>query len=231
VVTDFLPHSYWVLDSVDRYFVANRESKEKLHENGVVEEKIAVTGIPIDPAFEAPVTRHPKPPLVLVMGGSHGFGSLDRLAATLDKLPEPFEMVVIAGRNKKLYRKLEDQKKTLKKTVRTYPFVQSAREWMQGATLLITKPGGLTIAEALASRLPMVFINPVPGQESNNAALLLRYRVAVEAKSEEEAALLVGQLLRSPAKLEAMKKNMLSLAHPDAARRIAEATLHDLSHG
>ncbi len=227
VLTDFFPHSYWVLDHVNRYFVPSQEAKEKLHENGVFENRISVAGIPIDPSFDGKnnFKVRAKTPMVLIMGGSQGMGPIEKIVMSLDKLTENFEMVVLTGRNLSLQRKLNGRKAAFKKKVRVLPYVEDTSELMHNASLLVSKPGGLTIAQALACRLPIIFIDPIPGQEAKNASILLKHRAAVEARSEGEVSLFVGQLLRAPAKIEAMKRSMRTLAYPDAAIQIARNIL------
>lgn len=229
VLTDYLPHSYWVFDRVDRYFVSSQEAKEKLAENGIFENRIQVTGIPIDFSFSANGAEggepQSRPPRVLLMGGSQGMGPIEKIVLALDKRDEVFEMVVAAGRNGRLYRRLAKLKAKLKKKLKIHSYSDNIAGLMQEAALLVSKPGGLTIAQALAYQLPIIFIDPIPGQEAKNASILLKHRAAVEAHSEEEVSLFVGQLLRTPAKVASMKSNMAPLAHPDAAARIAKIIL------
>ncbi len=228
VLTDYLPHSYWVMDRVDRYYVPTEEAKKNLAENGVFENRISVSGIPIDPAFAAKNgagRRAQKIPHVLIMGGSQGMGPLERIVAVLDKTKEPFEMTVVTGENERLFRKFTRRAARYRKKVKVLSYVENVAELMRGATLLISKPGGLSIAQALASELPVIFIKPIPGQEAKNASILLEHRAAIEARSEEEAGLFVSELLGSPAKIRSMKLSMARLARPDAALRIARSIL------
>ena len=228
VLTDYLPHSYWVMDHVDRYFVPTQEAKKKLADNGIFENRISVAGIPIDPAFaEKDGAGQPskKMPHVLVMGGSQGMGPLEKIVAALDRVEEPFEMTVVTGQNERLFQILTSRASRYEKKVRVLSYVENVAELMRSATLLISKPGGLSIAQALAAKLPVIFMNPIPGQEAKNASILLDHRAAIEARSEAEAGLFVSQLLRSPAKIRSMKRNMAPLARPDAALRIARSVL------
>ncbi|MGH7198513.1 MAG: MGDG synthase family glycosyltransferase [Candidatus Omnitrophota bacterium] len=228
VLTDYLPHSYWVMDRVDRYFVPTEEAKKKLEENGIFEDRIAVTGIPIDPSFaEKDGAGRPskKRPHILIMGGSQGLGPLERIVAVLDGVEERFDMTVVTGQNARLYRRFTRRAARFRKKVRVLSYVDNVAELMRGATLLVSKPGGLSIAQALAAKLPVIFMDPIPGQEAKNASILLEHRAAVEAKSEEEAARFVSELLKSPEKIRSMKRSMAHLARPDAALRIAKSVL------
>jgi len=227
VLTDYLPHSYWIMENVNQYFVPSLEAKEKLHQDGIYENRISVVGIPMD-FSEEPAASKNKPKgtsLVLVMGGSQGMGPIEKIVDALDRSGEDFGIAVATGRNKKLFRKLNARKRKFKKNVAIYPYGPAIPQLMQHAALLISKPGGLTIAQSLAYRLPIIFIDPIPGQEAMNASFLLRHHAAVEARSAEETALLAEELLRSPAKRQLIQRNMASLACPDAARRIAGIVL------
>ncbi|MBI3314833.1 MAG: hypothetical protein HYZ86_02670, partial [Candidatus Omnitrophica bacterium] len=222
VLTDFLPHSYWALENVDRYFVANPEAKEKLHEDGIPEDRITVSGIPIDPEFSKidPTPAAPKP-VILLMGGSEGLGSIEKNVLALDGTEGDFEIVVAAGKNERLSRRLDRLKKKTRKKLSVHPYLKDTVKLMSSASVLVSKPGGLTMSEALSLRLPIIFVDSLPGQESKNAAYLLRNRAALEARSSEELSLYVAQLLRMPAKIDLMKKNMARLAKPHAALEIA----------
>ncbi len=227
ILTDFLPHSYWAMDHVDRYFVPTEEAKQKLCQNGVSDYRVLVTGIPIDPVFAKTVNvaSKKKVPTILIMGGGEGMGPIAKIVSALDKLVEPIEIIVVTGKNVKLYRKLTRQKRKLHKKITLYSYVENTATLMQNASILVSKPGGLTISEALASQLPVIFIDPIPGQEAKNASFLLRHGSAIEARSENQVSLLVSQLLKTPERVELMKKSMASLARPEAAMEIAASVL------
>lgn len=226
VLTDYFPHSYWILGHVTRYFVPTEEAGELLRKNGVFRHRVSVTGIPVE-ASDAPKDGRPKnkTPVVLVMGGSQGIGPIEKIVTALDRLPENFTITVTAGRNEKLFGALRAFAASSRKPIRVLPYVEGAETLMREADILISKPGGLTITQALNAKLPTIFIDPIPGQEAKNASFLLAHRAALEARSASDTAVLTSQLLRSPAKAQIMKKNMAFLAKPDAALRIARSIL------
>ncbi len=230
VLTDYLPHSYWLMDHVDRYFVPCEEAKGHLMAHGVSGKRILITGIPIDSRDLARSRRsaaaRPGEPVVLVMGGSQGLGPIEKIVRALEDLSESFEITILTGKNKKLFTKLKSLKKDFHKKVHPVAYTENIRPYFQSAAVLITKPGGLTIAQALASKIPVIFIDPIPGQEANNASILLKHRAALEAQSEKEAAWHTAQLLKFPDKARAIKKNMETLARPNAARDIAKQILN-----
>ncbi|MBI4353316.1 MAG: glycosyltransferase, partial [Candidatus Omnitrophica bacterium] len=197
----------------------------KLRERGVASDKIFVTGIPVDVFNRENHDASSNVPLVLVMGGSQGIGPLEKIVDVLDDLKPPFEMAVVAGKNKRLYRRFQKRADRFKKKVEPFGYTQEVPRLMRRAALLVSKPGGLTTAEALALGLPIIFIDPIPGQEAKNAALLLKYGAALEARSAEETGALVERLFQEPRRMEAIRKQMALLARPDAALAIAQQVL------
>ncbi len=85
---------------------------------------------------------------------------------------------------------------------------------MEIAEIIITKPGGITTAEALVKKLPMIIINPIPGQEAKNTEYLLSQNVAVEAEDAKDVMLFVDEFLRNPRKLWTMREAAAALGRP-----------------
>ncbi len=231
VVTDADVHRMWLHHGVTRYFVAREEAAALLSRLGFAASAIEVTGIPIDPRFAAPFDRralrqaHGLPehgPVVLLLGGGFGVGPVQEMAQRLGDAQKPARVVVVAGRNEKLRKALE--KAAGPRTV-VLGFTTEMDEWMAAADLLVTKPGGLTTAEALARRLPMVLVNPIPGQEQRNADALLEAGAAVRAGNLEVLAWKVDQLLGDPDRMEALRTAAARAARPHAALQIARWAL------
>jgi processive 1,2-diacylglycerol beta-glucosyltransferase len=162
------------------------------------------------------------------MGGSSGFGPLRDILLDLDILPHPCQMVVVTGSNRPLLAWL--LKHRFRHRVIPLGFSDHIPELMDIATLLISKPGGLTTAEVLAKRLPLVIINPIPGQEAYNARYLLSQGAAVQASAPETVRQTVRDLLDNPERLEILRQRCAQLARPAAALDIAKL-LCDLADG
>ena len=96
---------------------------------------------------------------------------------------------------------------------------------MEIATAIITKPGGLTTAEALAKRTPLLMVAPIPGQEMCNARYLLSQGAAVQVSSVATIGDIVTQLFREPDRLNQLRKKAEALAHPDSALQIGRLLL------
>lgn len=234
VLTDYAPHSYWIYNNVNAYVVPSEETGQRLVENGVSEDKIKPLGIPVDPKFYLTSDKSKilnkysldgEKPIILIMGGGQGLGPLNKLVPLLDRSPLDIQIIVVVGTNKRLYNFLLKKEKYFKKKMLIFPFSEHIDELMEIATTIITKPGGLTTAEALTKHLPIIIVSPLPGQELMNTRFLMDKRLAVKAEDEKEATVLLEELLENSEKLENVRKLMREYAKPDASLRIAKLIL------
>ena len=234
VLTDYAPHSYWVYDNVDRYVVPSRETANKLTMNGVDPSRIVDFGIPIDSKFGGSsaaedvfekLSIRKDAPCILIMGGTQGLGPIQEIVKILDRSTSNFQMIVASGANKKLYRWLSVKARRMSKTIVPLGYAANIDELMQISTVIITKPGGVTTAEALAKGIPMLIINPLPGQEAMNTRFLLKEGVAVKAETPEDVPVILDELLYNRNKLKLMREKALSLSRPDSAVNIAKLVL------
>ena len=224
VLTDYAPHLYWFHDTVDVYVVPSEQVKRRFLTKGVDASRVRVLGIPIDPRFLEPVDREAvarqfgldlEQPIILVMGGGGGFGQLRDIVFDLDTLPYPCQLVVLAGTNRSLLAWLQAQR--FRHRVLVLGYTEDVHRLMSIATLLVSKPGGLTTSESLAKHLPLVIVNPIPGKEAYNARYLLSQGAAVQASSPDTVRQTVRDLLENPDQLEALRRRNAELAHPGAA--------------
>ena len=96
---------------------------------------------------------------------------------------------------------------------------------MSVSDILISKSGGLTATEALAERLPMIILSPIPGQESRNSDFLVSRGAAIKIKGLGELKKRVSGLVSDPAALEAIREAIGRIARPAAARDIVKEAL------
>ncbi len=232
VLTDYAPHSYWVYNNVDKYVVPSEESGRKLIDNGIDPHRVEAFGIPIDHKFQETLNADAlrkklgidkKLPCVLIMGGTQGLGPLKDVIRLLDASSVDLQMIVASGTNKKLFRWLNSRR--FKKKLIPLAYADNIDELMGISTVIMTKPGGITTAEALATGVPMLIISPLPGQEAMNTRFLLSEGVAVKAESPEDALILLEELLYNNDKLKTMSAKAKSIAKPDSAMRIARLIL------
>ena len=240
VITDYDVHALWLCRTVDRYYLALPESAEYLAAIGVPREKLRITGIPIDPLFAKPVDhiqarkhlgldlRHP---IVLAAAGGEGVGPVEQLVRSLLQLRRPWQIVAVAGKSEKMRKRLEELARRAGSLASGAPclepvgFTTEMDRYMAAADLLVGNAGGLTTSEALARALPMVLIEPIPGQEERNADHLLEAGAAIRCNNLPVAAWKVAALLDDPARLKQMREAARRMARPNAAAEIVEDAL------
>jgi processive 1,2-diacylglycerol beta-glucosyltransferase len=234
VLTDYAPHTYWIHENVDAYIVPTSEIGNAFIKKGVPAKKIKTLGTPIDPLFEVPLDKDKiykkiglssKSPIVLVMGGTHGIGPDEKLIMALDKSQKDFQIVMVTGVNRKLLKKIKDMENSLQKRILIMGFVYNIYELMEVADVIITKPGGLTTAEALVKILPMIILNPLPGQEDLNAKILTDKNIAVKAADEHDAVKILEGLLNSPDRMKKIQAAIQANAKRHSASNVAEFIL------
>jgi len=232
VLTDFVPHSFWVYDEVDYFFASCEEAREKLRADGVPRDKIFVSGIPIDTSFSyrKPVKEVLERfglasglPIVMIMGGGHGLGPIRGVIKKLDESPVRLQIVLVCGINKGLFRWARARR--FRHKVAVFEYVDRIDELMSVASVLVTKPGGITTAEALAMMLPMVIMSPIPGQETRNTQLLVKHEAAVRAEGPQEVLAAIMDILLMHKRRHGIFSfwfGMNRLARPHAATDIAK---------
>jgi processive 1,2-diacylglycerol beta-glucosyltransferase len=233
VVTDFVAHSQWIASHVDRYCVAAAEVRHEYIARGIPEERIVVTGVPVRAEFAEPVNPaaaraalglSPEMPVVLAMAGSHGaLGRLHDVARVLRDLRRPLQGLVVAGHDARLRRMLANL--TEGTPIRTLGYVEDVRALMAAADLLVTKAGGMTLAEAMAADTPLLLYGSLPGQERRNERFAARAGIALVARKRRELTSLLEHALSAPDLLEDLRGRMRHVRRPDATRRIVEAVL------
>ena len=195
---------------------------------GVERERILVYGIPIRPEFAPGADgdgAEEGAPRILVMGGTLGLGVRYATVRALDRAAAGFSIDVIAGRNQRLRRRLVTNRARFQHPVRVRGTTRRVAALMRRAALLVSKPGGLTCAEAMACGLPMVVVRPLPGQEAGNLEVLVQHGVAIHLEDDSELPGAVEALLRDPQRLASMRRQARALAMPLAAEHIGREVL------
>lgn len=237
VITDFTAHPFWAFPFVDRYYVASEAVKRELHEHGIPEARIEVTGIPVDPRFaevlgvDAARARVGLPqdgPVVLVMGGGSGVGPIAEVAARLADLREKPRVVALCGLNARLRSEVESLPAARAGRIVALGFSHDVDALLEAADVVVSKAGGLTCSEALIKRTPLVVFRPTPGQEVANARYLVSGGAAVLAESAEDVAACVGAWLSDPARRDRVREAAAKMATPEAAADIARRVLETI---
>ena len=238
ILTDFKSHDQWLIGSQynDYFFVSNSDMQKQLIAKNIPENKIIVTGIPIRKDFLMDHNRQKilkdlkfsedKKTVLLFGGGEFGLGkktTLDILSCLANKFKNT-QIIAISGRN-------ESMKKSFEKIVKEYSreddikiidFTDKVADFMAISDMVITKPGGLTVSESLVSHLPMIIINPIPGQEEENAEFLESKKVAKWIKKDDDISFILDILLNDDAVLNNMRENTYLIAKPNSTKNICD---------
>lgn len=243
IMTDFAPHDQWLVgnDFTDYYFVAHEKMKQYLISQKIPENKIYVSGIPISNRFLKLYNKKEilnnynlskdKKTILFFGGGEFGLGKSKTIHVfeSFISSNENIQIIAISGRNEKMKESFEKVVQEYNATdfVHILGFTNQVPELMSISDLVVTKPGGLTTSESLASHLPMVIINPIPGQEEENAEFLESKGIAIWIKKSTNTEKIIKHLLSNSNKLSQMKKNTNILAKPNSTRTICDTLLKE----
>ncbi len=222
VVTDFDVHHIWINQGTDCFTVACDYTKEKIISLRIDSDRVFTTGIPTDEKFSAVVDRismrqnlklNPKLFTVLLATGSFGTGPIEELM----NLMQGYQLLVVCGNNRLLYEHLKPQ---ATERIHIFGLVNNMYDLMSASDVMVTKPGGLSIAEALVKKLPMVFFSAIPGQETGNINVLKKYQAAWDQGSLMDIVEKIDDLSSSPQNYEALRLKLEALSKPNAVKDI-----------
>ena len=230
VITDYGVHRSWVHPATDLYFVASMELRELLVARGLAWDRVIVSGIPIHEKFSLPLERAAcrsefglNDAFTVLLTSAAGLTSEVRDVAL--RLGESgIDVLAVAGHNRRLKRRLDTVARKNSR-VHAFGFTPDMHKLMRAADVLVGKAGGLTVSESLASGLPLVIHNPVPGQEIYNVDYLVNMGAGLLARDEDDVVDKVRFLARHPGRLEQMASNAGSIGKPGAARDVCERVL------
>lgn len=240
IFTDFKTHEQWLIgkEYCDLFFVSNDSMKEQLIQQNVPKEKVFVTGVPLSDRFLEDFNKEDifrqfsldinKKVILFFGGGEFGLGKerTVQILRSFVKHLDKYQIIAISGKNKKMNNEFIKLSNEINNNdLHILKYTQYVPELMYVSSLVVTKPGGLTSSESLASGLPMLIINPIPGQEDENAEFLENAGVGVWLKNDDNIDDVVGDILLNPEKLKTMKQNCLTLAKKDSTENICKIIL------
>jgi processive 1,2-diacylglycerol beta-glucosyltransferase len=236
VITDFHFHAFWITRAFNWYFVAQEDDKIHMEALGLPADRIEVTGIPVEPEFGAPVNvdavleRHglrSGRPTILVAGGALGISPATAVVRQLLQVDRDFQAIIVCGKNEEMQNEIVELLKDRPADFRVLGYTKDMSDFMSVATILLSKPGGMTTAEAVACGLPMMILDPIGGQEERNADVLLEAGAAVKCTEVTLVAHKLRRLLDDPERLRQMSRNARNLGRPNAASEIARIVLEE----
>ena len=228
-VTDFGMHDFWHQPGIDLYCVAHESIVAAA---GLSADRIVATGMPLMPGF-----RHPPDgcaararlrlaadaPVVLVLGGGLGLG-VDAMAARLLAGVARAQVLVFAGHNASAHEALAGLSGRYPGRLSVCGWTDEPEVFLRAADVVVGKPGGLTLAEALACGRPLLAMRSLGGQESFNTRFLEQYGVG-RLLADDELVPAVESLLGNPGELARIQQRIWALGARDGATRIAQTVL------
>jgi processive 1,2-diacylglycerol beta-glucosyltransferase len=237
VITDFMAHSSWLNEGIEAYFVASEFTREALALWGVPDNLLHTTGIPVKLEISQPkpmaIVRQKldlpsDTPVVTLFGGGIMPVRVRRMVEALLVCPDPLVVITVAGRNRQMAKALADLESSPRVALRKYTFIDPVDDLVAASDLVVTKPGGMITSEVLARGMPMIVVDPIPGQEEWNADFVAGSGAGIQIRQPEMLPAAIQGLLDQPQRLQAMRAQAQMLGRPNAAMDIAKHILADL---
>lgn len=238
VLTDFKSHIQWIVgsDYINYYFVANESIKNELIAKNISPEKIFVTGIPISEKFSLSYDKKEilenlnfeenKKTILFFGGGKLGLGKTKTIEIfkNVVKSFENTQIIAISGENDSMYSAFHEiiTSNNRENNIKLFKFTDKIPEIMSISDIVISKPGGLTSSEALASYVPMIIINPIPGQEEENAIFIENNNAGYWLRKHDNIVPVLNSILNDDNKLEIMKENTKQISKRNSTKNICE---------
>ncbi len=233
IVTDFTIHPYWEdVTDLDYIVIPSERLSWQCRKKGFKDSQILPFGIPIKSQFsvktEKPEAKkllgfYPDKPLVTVMSGSMGYGSITNTVKKIDKLNKCFQIAAVCGSSEEEFNKLTAAK--IRHKILKLGYTDKINLLMDASDCIITKPGGLSVSEALSKRLPMILVNPIPGHEERNLTFLLNSGAAMAVSENCPVEELVWQFFSEKEVRENMVRAVKAIGKTDASKRLSEFIL------
>ncbi len=237
LITDYGPHNWWLSDNIDRFFVGAEVVAEEMVKRNIPSGKITVTGIPTGEEFTMDLDvedltkkygldRERK--TIFIMSGGFGVGPIAKILFSLNSCRAEIQVIAVCGHNKAAYRNIQHLRNKLDYPLILFAFTDKVAELMSVSDVMITKAGGISVTEALNSRLPMILFASVPGQETWNEELLAGGGAAEKAKKVDEIPGIVDRVLLSHEVYESLMAGIDRIRRPDAAERVVDAVMGEI---
>jgi processive 1,2-diacylglycerol beta-glucosyltransferase len=227
VTTDYDFQGLWLTGAFHSLFVAREEARVQLTALGLPADRISVTGIPIAAQPEQAADRDSGvPPMLLISAGASGGDYALAVVRQTMHIRSDFTATIVCGRNDELRQRIEQLVAPAGERYRVLGFTEEMPQLLRRADLFVGKPGGLTASECMAAGLPMVLVNPIPGQEDRNGDYLMEQGAAVRCNSAATVGWKIDEVLREPGRLQRMRAAAERIGRPDAAADVLSGLLN-----
>ena len=226
VTTDYDFQGLWLTSAFHSLFLAREEGRAQLTALGLPPDRVTVTGIPISaPDVQAPAADRTGTPKLLISAGAAGGDYAVAVVRQTLQLRSPFTATVVCGRNEELQQRITRLVEQAADRYRVLGFTPEMPQLLRDADLFVGKPGGLAASECMAAGLPMVLVNPIPGQEVRNGDYLMEQGAAVRCNITSTIGWKIDQVLGEPGRLQLMQEAAERIGRPRAAADVLSGLL------
>ncbi|HKX28364.1 MAG TPA: glycosyltransferase [Blastocatellia bacterium] len=234
----------WACEDVSLYLVATEEARQQLIDFGVPEERIKICGIPIHPKFQYQSEEErtaarlelglaPDKFTMFINAGWVGGGNIPHIFERMVEYGEQIrntQAIFLAGRNEKLREQVTAVAQRAAFPTHVIGYSNAMEKLMNAADVMISKLGGLTTFEALASRLPIIADTTTPPmpQESQTANLISRHNAGLRLERATDVVPIIRRLMHNPVEHAAMRLAASHIAIPDATKRIVDELMRKM---
>lgn len=215
LITDYKLHENHIHQSIDAFITGSKDLNHEFLERNISLDKVYPYGIPIREGFINVKHNTDKDNTfqILLMGGSSGLRGMKKSLKSLTKIHRDIHIRVVCGNNIKLKEYFEREYKEIIKEgkITVYGYYNNMATLMNNSHVLITKPGGVSITEAIYMNLPIIVPYYIPGQEKENLKYLIDNGLGIYIKDQSDVGSLIEDLMDNLYVLETIKSNMKNI--------------------
>ena len=221
IITDYCSNCMWLQNHKyeDYIVVSNEIVKQEVLKFGVDEKKICPFGIPLSSKFKVTDDKEKikfkyniknnKPIILFFGGGSMGSSFTYNYLKAILKLKLDINIIFVAGKNVELQNKVNDLvMKENTPNITVLGFTNDVSNLLNIATLVITKPGGLSVTEALEMKTPMILIPGNGGQENYNANFVTKNKFGLRVRTPFQLSRVMKKINNNPKIVQNMYNNL-----------------------
>jgi len=234
--SDWHTQEFWIFPFVDKYLVPSKLHRDELIQRGYKDEQVIVTGMLLaNEYYQAPTKEEARlllslpndTPVILVMGGGKGW-AIEKIAAALAKVRMDAQIILIGSSEVRKTEILRDLvANNWQERFEVTGFVEPSL-YFAAADLLISKPGGLTTAQAFLLKLPVIPAFPLPGHEDENLKVLMNSKATLPLLGHNACANDLLRILRHKKRLEQVTSAAYSLSPAHTPEKIVDLVRSEL---
>jgi processive 1,2-diacylglycerol beta-glucosyltransferase len=225
VITDVVDSWEWIYKNTNLYLVPTIEIKNRLINKSIDKNSIIVTGIPVKKEFinkDVKFSVKDKKSILIVLSGIDNIS--EDLLNKLDNLNN-FNIKIVTGRNKKLFKKLSYKNFA---NIKIYGYVNNLNQIMDESIFIVTKPGGVTIFEAINKELPLIILNSNIGQEKGNIEFVKKNRIGVILDDLNNLPYVLDYYYNNPSMVNYYCKNIKRIKATINYNRLIDSVLNEV---